>query len=463
MSDKHSKFENIFLALGLLMFAPVAQAAPSSSATNMFPTEPLSLADAVNLALQQNPSILRGQKDLEATQGIVIQTRAVALPKVNVAGKYSAVEPGAVDKATVTLGGTGFTFGTDQSWSSQIKLTQSLYEGGRIVSSLRAAKLKGELSLLDYQTTVANAVLEAQVAYFAVLLAEQQIIVHEASVELLGQELADTTRRFDAGTVPRFNVLRAEVELANERPKLIRARNSFRISKNNLANLLGLKVPSETLEDIPLRLSGKLEKEPLALDLTRAIGLALEQRSELGSLRKTQALRKEGITSAKSGFLPSVQAVGGYEAGSSLFNSDLTHELHGWLAGVQLSWDIFDGQLTKGKVKEAGALYERAGIELDDTGRRIELEVRTTYSTFIEADEVLESEKKVVEQAEEALRLASSRADAGAGTQLDVLSAQTALTEARTTQIQALHDYAVARARLQRAVGAKWNEELGNR
>ena len=98
-------------------------------------------------------------------------------------------------------------------------------------------------------------------------------------------------------------------------------------------------------------------------------------------------------------------------------------------------------------------VYERAGIELDDTRRRIELEVRTAYSSFIEAREVLESQKKVLEEAEEALRLASARSEAGSGTQLDVLSAQTALTEARTTQVQALRDYAVARARLERATG----------
>ena len=85
--------------------------------------------------------------------------------------------------------------------------------------------------------------------------------------------------------------------------------------------------------------------------------------------------------------------------------------------------------------------------------RRIELEVRTAYSQFIEAKEVLESQQKVVEQADEALRLANARAEAGTGTQLDVLSAQTALTEARSTQAQALRDYAVARARLQRAIG----------
>jgi outer membrane protein len=120
---------------------------------------------------------------------------------------------------------------------------------------------------------------------------------------------------------------------------------------------------------------------------------------------------------------------------------------------VLLTWSLYDGNRTKGKVIEATALYERAGVELDDAGRRIELEVRTAYSNFIEADEVLKSQEKVVEQAEEALRLARARSEAGTGTQLDVLSAQTALTEARSTQIQALRDYSVARARLERAIG----------
>jgi outer membrane protein TolC len=179
----------------------------------------------------------------------------------------------------------------------------------------------------------------------------------------------------------------------------------------------------------------------------------LERRTELGSLRKAQALRYEDIVNAKAGYLPSVQAYGGYEARNSMFTSDLTYDVYGWTAGVQISWDIFDGFLTKGKVMEAKALYEKAGVELDDTTRRIELDVRTAYSKFIEATDLLASQKKVVEQAEEALRLATARNDAGTGTQLDVLSARTALTDAQTTQIEALHDYAAARARLERAVG----------
>jgi outer membrane protein TolC len=438
------------LLLALLWMPPSALAAGAAATpTNTFLTQPLSLADAVNLGLRQNPNILRAQKDLEIAQGVVIQTRAIAVPKLNVTGNFSAVEPSDID----TLTAPGITYGTDKNWGTQVKLVQSLYEGGRILSALRTARLLREQSLLNYQTATADTVLAVQIAYYDVLLAAQLITVQEASVELLTRELDDTTRRFDAGTVPRFNVLRAEVELANARPRLIRARNSLRIAKNNLANLLGFNVPREADEDIPLKLSSKLEAEPYELSLSLALTQALERRTELGALRKAQALRREDINTAKAGSLPSLQAYAGYDAHNSMLSQDLGYEDRGWIAGAQLSWNLFDGFRTRGRIMEATANFERAGVDLDDAGRRIELEVRTAYSNFIEACEVLESQKKVVEEAEEAVRLARARNEAGTGTQLDVLSAQTALTEARSTQVQALHDYAAARARLERAVG----------
>jgi outer membrane protein TolC len=428
-----------------------ASANQPSFPTNVFITAPLSLADAVNIALRQNPTVMRAQKDFEATQGVVVQTRAIAIPKVRAAGSFNAVQSTDIDAPR--LPNITFDFGTEQSWNSQIRLVQSLYEGGRILSSLRSAKLLKARSHLTYQTAVADTVLDVQIAYYDVLLAAQNIVVQQTSVELLSSELSDTKKRYDAGTVPRFNVLRAEVELANQQPKLIRAKNQLRINKNYLAIVLGFNIPKDTVDDIPLNLSGKLEAEPYQINLAQAIATAIDRRTELGVLRKTQALRYEDIVGAKAGYLPSLQAFGGYEARSSMFSSDLSYDVYGWTAGAQLTWDIFDGFRTKGKIAEARALYEKAGVELDDTGRRIELEVRTSYSKFVEATEVLESQKKVVEQAEEALRLASARSDAGTGTQLDVLSARSALTEAQTTQILALHDYDVARSRLERAIG----------
>lgn len=416
--------------------------------------QPLSLAEAVDFALRQNSAILRAQKDLEITAGVVVQTRAIALPKVAVGGGYSATQSTDLDVLPFSLPGVGsFSLGTSQRWSSQVKLLQSVYEGGRVLSSFRTARLQREQSLLQYEATVSDTVTEVQVTYFDALLAAQQIIVQEASLDLLKQELTDTTRRYEAGTVPRFNVLRAEVELANARPKLIRARNSFRIAKNRLATLLGFNVPRETLEDLPMKLSGALEAEPYDLPLTRAVALAFERRPELGALRKAQLLRQEQVIGARAGYKPSIQGFVGYDAHSSLFSSDLTDERNGWIAGAQMNWNLFDGFITQGRIKEAQAQVERAGVDLDDANRRVELEVRTAFSNFIEAQEVLASQKKVQEEADEALRLARARSEAGTGTQLDVLSAQTALTEARTTQVEALHGYAVARARLLRAVG----------
>ena len=119
-----------------------------------------------------------------------------------------------------------------------------------------------------------------------------------------------------------------------------------------------------------------------------------------------------------------------------------------------MKWNIFDGLLTHGKVIQADAQFARAQTDLADQSRQIELAVRTAYSDFIEAKEVLDSQAKVQEQADEALREAKARTDAGTGTQLDVLDAETSLTQARTTQIQALHDYTAARAKLERAIGA---------
>jgi outer membrane protein len=411
-------------------------------------TRPLPLVDCLNLALQQNATILKAKNDLEASYGVVVQTRAVALPVVQATGQYKDTEPAAVEN----IPGLNLPH---QNWNAGVQIVQSIYTGGKMLAAVRAAKATKEQALAQYQTTIADTLLATRVAYYDVLLAVQQITVHEASVKLLQNELEDQQRRYNAGTVPKFNVLRAEVAVANERPNLIRARNDYRISKNNLANLLGYDLPRDIWEDVPIQLSDALDARPYEVNLPTAIAQAFANRTELVALRKGEELQRLNIINAKSGYKPTVQVFAGYQWYNAQFTPpvDLDHDIHGWNAGAQMSWDIFDGMLTHGKVMQAKALYQKARTEVVDETRQIELQVRTTYSSFIEAKEVLESQLKVQEEAEEALREAEARASTGTGTQLDVLDAQTALTQARTTQVQALHDYAATRARLERAIG----------
>ncbi|HWC59069.1 MAG TPA: TolC family protein, partial [Verrucomicrobiae bacterium] len=189
---------------------------PSDANVPGWITQPLSIVDALNLTLKQNSGLVKARADLESSRGLVIQTRAVALPNVSASGKYTYTDPGAIqqfpfgnstDSNGVPVKSTNSFTVPNQSWNAGIQIVQNIYTGGRLMSALRAAKLQKEQSMLQYQSAVEDALLATRVAYYDVLVAEQQITVNEASVALLTRELEDQQRRFDAGTVPRFNVL----------------------------------------------------------------------------------------------------------------------------------------------------------------------------------------------------------------------------------------------------------------
>ena len=443
------------LLLGLLVglglsIAAVAAVAPTSPADS-WPTNALSLNDALEVALRQSPTILKGRQDIQESYGVSLQLRSAMLPRITGTASYLAIGDGNIE--SVQTPSFGFRLRNNQFWNANILVSQPIYAGGGIQSRVRSAGLTREAALAQFQAIVADALLSIKVAYDDVLLSMEQIQTQKASVALLEKELLDQKRRFDAGTAPRFNVLRAEVELANAKPRLIRAENAFRISRDTLATLLGWNIPTNSLDSIPLQLSDRLNAEPFDITLPMAIAKARVQRPELTVRAMDRRLRKEDVTQAQANYYPSVGIAGGYQGQSRVFSDDLSLVLDGWTAGAQFNWSILDFGLTKGRVDAAKARLAKSEIDQDDTVRRIDLEVRTAHSTFIEAREVLASQQKVIEQAEEAVRLAMARNDAGSGTQLDVLSAQTALTEARTVHAQALRDYAVALARLDRAMG----------
>ena len=436
----------LFLLLAVLTFKVFA----AETNAPAWLSRPLSQADCINIALAQNANILKAKSELEATAGVVIQTRAVALPQLTASSAVKHTEPQAIESYPNSVP-------PNNNWNAGIQLVQEIYSGGKLMAAVKAASATKKQSIAQYQTQVADTLLAVRLAYYDVLLAAQQIIVNEASVKLLQKELNDQQRRFDAGTVPHFNVLRAEVALANAKPALFHANSQYRISKNALANLLGYNLPRAVLENIPLNLTDNFDVADWNMALPDAIQQALDRRTELQDLRQQVELQKLNVVTAKSGYKPTVSAFTGYNWNNSQFTdpNNLSYTIHGWNVGGQLTWAIFDGALTVGKVKQSQALYKKSQTELEDRSRQIELNVRTAYSDFLEAKEVLDSQIKVQEQAEEALREANARFDAGTGTQLDVLDAETSLTQARTTQVQAQHDYAAARARLERSIGAE--------
>jgi outer membrane protein len=426
----------------------VATATHSAAATNTPPAS-LTLDQCLNLALKQNPTILKARQEIERAHGLVVEVRAAVLPQVNLNGQYAQIDRGSIETAP----GTSMFDNQQHTWNATIEASQLVYSGGRVSAAIRAARLTDQIALLGFQRTVADTVLAVRSAFYQILLNKALVEVRERSIVLLDRQLQDARHRFEAGTVPQFNVLRAEVELANAKPPLIRAQNDLRLAREALVRLLALDSPS-TREFTDINFDGRLAYEHRAWELPAALTQALAQRPELQQAEKQVALNREGLTVAAAGNQPQLSVFADYGIRERTFSDEMDRSIQGWTVGARVSWPVFDGLLTRGKVLQARAQLNQATLDQDDTRRGVELEVRQGYSTYRQALELLEAQKKTVEQAEESLRLAESRFRAGAGTQLEVLSAQTAVTDARSNEVQALYDYNVALANLDRVTGA---------
>jgi outer membrane protein TolC len=277
--------------------------------------------------------------------------------------------------------------------------------------------------------------------FYLVLLDKALIGVQEESVRLLESQLRDQENRFEAGTVPRFNVLQAQVALSNQIPQLITARNNFRISQLQLAKTLGLDFDPRRGTGAPLEAVGELTYVPRTIPLAAAIAIAKESRPFLKSQKATVLANRAQVSVARSGYFPQVNATAGEEVRSDPLTDNIRHVHNGYIFGATGNWAVWDWGATYGRVKQAKSVLEESKISLDDAVRQVELEVQQAYSNLIQGRELIQSQEKNVEQAEEALRLASARLGAGAGTQLEVLDARVQLTTAQSTRLQALYTY----------------------
>lgn len=407
----------------------------------------LTLQDCINRALELNVDILKAREEVKKARGYVIQARAEALPQV---GANSLQEKDAF--WTINNGRSGVNSADQEyQWTVGLQVTQNLYSGGRVSGGIRIAQLQEDSVLFSLQTQIENTLLDVRKAYNQVLLSRAQIEVSEESIRLLQQEVDNQVRRFNAGTVTRYNVLRAEVSLANEKPNLIRAKNQLRVTMAILARLLAYDTDPDRIEQIPFTVVGELTVKGRPFNLSESLLAALANRPEIKAQAKLVDVQREQLKVDASGQKPQFTGYAGYDITGNRIQHDTDYIYNGFNLGVQGTWAIFDGYLTRGRLKSTQANLNQAKLTVDDTRRQVELDVRQAYSRYLEALELIESQKKNVETAEEALRLAVARFDAGAGTQTETLQSQVDLTSARTNELQARYDYNNARADMERA------------
>jgi len=427
-----------------IVFAATVFAATAARATGDAPLpRPLTLDAALAYGAEHNPALLRASESIREQEGVLIQARASQLPSLTASGSYTRTEDSLLESP----------FYEKRSWSIDVTARQLLYAGGGPRAQIRSERERLEAARLGFTAVLNDTMLALRQQFHVVLLDREIIAVHEEALRVLEMALQQAHARRDVGTGSDFDVLRAEVSVANEKPALIRARNACRVAQDQLRVTLGAPAVKGVVTDLDVR--GSLALPRRNGDLEAALSAARAQRPELARQNRLIAAAEQGVTSARSGYLPTVNALAGYEwVGPSLTTTPDNH-LKGWAAGVQSSWAIFDGRATAAKVRQSQSRLKQAKLSETELQLSVDLDVRQAFSALTEADELLVSSEKVVDQARESLRLAQTRLQAGTATQLDILQAQSALTDARSNLAQAQYSYIVATFSLQRAVGSR--------
>ncbi len=443
MSSLHTSITRSGRALAFVaLLSAAAFAAPPAAPSGPLP-RPLTLDGALVYAAEHNPTLRRVREQIREQEGIVLQAGARRIPNVEAAGSY-----GRVDDELVAAPGYD-----NESWSFQVTANQVLYAGGSLRAGTRAAREQAEAARLAFQAQLHNTLLATRQAFASVLLDRELIAVQEEAIAVLEAELANARARREAGTGSDFDVIRAEVAVANAQPPLIQARNAYRIAQDQLRQQLGAPA---SVEDAPtdLGVEGTLSDRGDMVSLGAALDTAHARRPELRRQLRLVTAADHNVTVAKSGRLPTVSAYAGYEWANAPASARLADRRDGWMAGINSNWAIFDGRATAGKVRQARSQATQTRLAQEELALAIDVEVRQAHSALTEANELVAASTKTVEQAQESLRLARARQQAGTATQLDVLSAQSALTLARSTQSQARYAFTVALAGLQRAIGS---------
>jgi outer membrane protein TolC len=450
------------------------------------------LDQAIITALQQNPTLLNAEQEIKRTKGVIIQVRAQALPQINANANFQWTDPHltAARILGTTTPSSGFSTGgaaaaslmeglpsqvgevqapmaaptatpgvrniesSDISYAISVTGTQLIFNGTTF-NQIRGTFFQRDSAYFAFRNVLDSLIATVKTQFYQIIVNRELVAVNEENARLLKAQWNDQQNRFEAGTVPRFNVLQAEVQYYNQLPQVITAQNNLRISKLQLAKTLGIYFQPRQGENPPLEVIGEMPYDPRSIRLADAIEMGKQRRPFLKQARANVLNQLQQVRAAAGQYLPNISTTGGGEWVSDPINSSFHDISKGWTALVQGSMPIWDSGAIAGQVIQQRALLSETKITYDDDVRQVELEIQQAYSNLQQNQELVTSQEKNVELAEEALRLAKARLDAGAGVQLDVLNATVQLLTAQSTRLQALFGYNSSLAEFDRATGAQ--------
>ncbi|MBI2494409.1 MAG: TolC family protein [Candidatus Rokubacteria bacterium] len=429
--------------------APSEPAAQASQPAAPKPAPPsvagrvLTLDEAIAIALDTQPNIQARLSDYAAAQFRVDQALSPLLPQLT--GTWNAARAQNVTGSPGTSLGTAVTrtrtFWTDTTLA-RVTGSQLLFDFGKTLAATDVARRNADVSLEDVELQRQLITLAVKEAYTNINFAQRLIKVNQQALERADLNLRSARGFFEVGTRPKSDVTRAEVDVANARLGVIQARNAERVARVALNVAMGIAA------DTPTQVQDNLQYQQVGFERPQLLAEALRQRPEYKQEKLKVDAAQAFVRQTLRNFFPDITAGGFYGAQRADMNEV-------WELNVGLTWSIFDGGNRVARYREARAAYDAAQARVKAKELDISREVEQTQLSLAETEERIQAAQAAVASAQENFRLAQGRFDAGVGTILELTDAQLALTQAQNTEAQALADYRIAIARLERALGRR--------
>ena len=438
----------LLLLTGAVLFFWAAARPSSLHASEDDAVEILTLERALAIAAEQNRDIQKAVEYQKWLHAKYVEERAAALPNLRITasmGRQVDESQRAFFEGIPSQFGGIFSFERDVA-TADLALSQAVFTWGQVGAAIRAARIglaMGEEELRLFRQAVAR---DVSTGFYDVLLARELVAVARENLEQKQRHLDAARRKLSAGTATDYDVLAASVALENARPEQISAENRLRTAKDTLNYLLGRQ---EGAFDVSGSLDAPVAPYP---ESSEWVEQALLHRPELREIRHRRGVAGELVRVARAGDKPRLDIQAGY--GWRGYNAEgMESDGTAWQAGLYLTFPVFDGFRTRGKVAQAESDVRTAELEEARMRDAIALEVRTAADAVREAGEIVKALTDTVRQAERLLWMAEIGYEAGVKTHLDVLDAQLNLVSARGNLARARRDYLVALVRLRWAAG----------
>ncbi|HOV22362.1 MAG TPA: TolC family protein [Candidatus Ratteibacteria bacterium] len=392
------------------------------------------LPDAIKVAINNNLEIKISEDKIEQAYYKKEEVKTYFFPKFTSSFAY-------------TYSGDSEKFRTDDNlYNLSLSLSQPIYTGKRIKETYEISKENLDNAKLEYNVQLQNLIFNVKKGYFSILQANKFLKTSERYKQMLEKHMDDAKKLFEQGLVTNLDILRTEVSVKNAETQIIQAENLIKISKSNFNYILNNPIDNEfEVEDV-------LEIKGDKRDYEYWKTLALENRPEIKSMEKLLSIYNRAINVERSNLYPQVYLFYNYNTDRGIQVSPNSWNPN-WNTGIALTLDIWNWGETKDKVKQAESEKKQVEKQLEITKKSIELEVKNCYLNLLANEKSIEERLKQMETAEENLRVANLLYQEGMATTTEVIEAATSLTEATNNYSQALYDYHISFAELEKASG----------